>query len=69
MADLDEILRTNPRAAQGIDEIRDVLAKIQKLRNAGIIAKPDLTNPHGNSKSLSDLKTNRRSTFKKNLYA
>ena len=69
MKDLDEILRLNPRAAKGIDDIREVLEAIQKLRDAGVANRPELTNPGGSRKNLGDLKTQRRNIFKKTLYA
>ncbi len=55
MADINEILRMNPAAAAGFDGVRQVLADVRKLREAGIAKGPALPS-FGAPKSLSDLK-------------
>jgi hypothetical protein len=56
MPELDEILRNNPRAAAGIDAVREALDSMRKLREAGLAARPDVTSPTSTKKSLADLK-------------
>jgi hypothetical protein len=47
MNDLDDIIRRNPKAAESLDAIKEVLATMEKLRKAGIAHGPKpLMPPH-----------------------
>lgn len=65
MADLDEILRLNPRAAARLDSIRETIDELNRLRAAGIARGPSLTHPAGGYKSLGEMKSAQRRSFSK----
>lgn len=56
MADIDQILRINPRAAAGVEGARDAVATIRKMREAGIATGPNYQPPDGGRKSMEQLK-------------
>jgi hypothetical protein len=56
MDDLDEILRLNPKAAEGIDSIKGAIKALAKLRKAGIArGTPTLMPPHSGRYSFEGL--------------
>ena len=60
MADLDEIMRLNPQVSSKIDNIRETINIVNKLRAEGIAKGPALTHPGGNHKTLGQMKAAQR---------
>jgi hypothetical protein len=66
MADIEEILRLNPKAAAETDSIRLAIEALNKLREAGLAGKEALL-PFGRRQSINDLKQGRRSVVQEKI--
>ena len=59
MADIDEVVRRNPKAAATLASMQETLETLSRLRAAGV-AKGDQMRPLGRHHTALDLKPNRR---------
>lgn len=70
MAEIDEAVQKNPKAAQEIEEMKDLLGALNDLRKAGI-ARGSEIRPFRGRQSLGELKrdSNRRGKLKLTISA
>lgn len=56
MPEIDDILRRNPSAAAGYDDVQKVLQEMRRLRDAGFAPGPSLPRPPGGKTTMDALK-------------